>query len=104
MRFKGTNGEWKVEIDGNPFESTIFCNELRICEVKSYGTPFNDPSLEERIANAKLIASAPDLLKALEQIQFAVKNGNVKGLFHDEINDMDNAIEKALKTDDNGVD
>jgi hypothetical protein len=104
MEFKGTKGKWELYEDGSPFEATIFCDDLRICEVKSFGTPFNDPSLEERIANANLIASAPDLLKALLQIQFAVKNGNVKGLFHDEINDMDNAIEKALKTDDNGLD
>ena len=99
MKFEGTKGEWKVERDGTPFESTIFCDELRICEVKSYGTPFNDPSLEERIANANLIASAPDLLKALAQIQFAFKSGGVKGLLSDEIEDMNNAIEKALKTE-----
>lgn len=38
-----------------------------------------------------------DLLLTLQQIQFAVKSGAVKGLFKDEIDKMDNAIKKATE-------
>lgn len=40
--------------------------------------------------------AAPDLLDALLKLQYAVKHGNVKGLFEDEKKLIDNAINKAI--------
>ena len=102
MKFRGTNDKWRFSKE----HQEITTSRVGIVEgskcVASLGT-FGKTD-EEIEANGRLIESAPDLLKALAQIQFAVKSGAVKGLFQDEINDMDNAIEKALNTGKNGMD
>lgn len=71
METKHTKGEWVLDVAPTSLESTITStNGKRICDVKSYrDIYFNDPCEEERDANAKLIAAAPELLDAC---QFAV--------------------------------
>lgn len=69
MEFKGTKGEWKVEgldiIDYTPV--SITCDNKLIAEVYNCVDSFK-PHTEESKANAQLIASAPDLLKALIEV------------------------------------
>lgn len=57
--FKGTQGEWVAERDTVIFDTGAF--QDKNCDLYSHHYE-ND---EEMIANAKLIAAAPDLLKAL---------------------------------------
>jgi hypothetical protein len=76
MEFKGTKGEWKVRILKTGFETEIACGEIRIAEVKHYNNGKEeddeenffkyDPLPKEGLKNAKLIAAAPELLKALQ--------------------------------------
>lgn len=69
-----TKGEWKVKERTGPFAVDILANNKRVCEVKSFGVGFNDPIEEEADANAKLIAAAPELLKALVDANNELKN------------------------------
>lgn len=67
METKHTKGEWQIRNFNDHDLYSIIHNDLgvRICEVKSYtANIFNDPSVEERKANAKLISAAPKLLEA----------------------------------------
>lgn len=60
METKHTKGKWKIteKINGGIYKYIyVVCDNRRICEIKN---PFSD----ESEANAKLIASAPDLLEA----------------------------------------
>ena len=68
MRFNGTKGEW--ERNGYPREC-VTSYEGEICLV--------NPNMGEveHVANCKLIAAAPDLLKELIEIMEACK-GNAK--------------------------
>lgn len=71
MEFKGTKGEWIAENRGNKYMLYIHNeNGLRVCEVKSFDTSdvYTDPTTKEADANAKLIAAAPELLKALQSM------------------------------------
>ena len=67
MEKKFTEGEWTIKKSKTEFEKTIISNNgKRIAEVKSYyGFDFNDPTIDERIANCKLICAAPDMIEAL---------------------------------------
>ncbi len=70
MEFKGTKGDWIVNLK-HGLETDIFCEDIRIAQAKHYNTgegdwTKNDPIREVGIANAKLIAAAPDLLEALK--------------------------------------
>lgn len=63
---KHTKGEWTIHTSEQTKDlySMIYSNNIRIAEVKSYGNcaTFNDATIEERLANEKLIATAPDNL------------------------------------------
>jgi len=89
---KHTQGEWICKGNFKRIATNeSLLDEVEICKISG------DNSKLKIQANAKLIAAAPDLFKALAQIQFAVKSGAVTGLFKDEIECMNNAIEKATK-------
>ena len=92
MKKKFTEGEWTI--GQNNFCIDILCNDkvLATC----WGTV---KVRSERIANAKLIASAPDLLEALNDLVLAsektlqLNEGNLGVL----INNAIKAIKKATK-------
>ena len=94
MEFKGTKGEWKITGTGeqrtmiNGTSIDVWWN-LSLCDV----------SEDEGKANAKLIAAAPDLLKALQVI---LKHKNAINHYIDDnelytaIEESEQAINKAL--------
>ena len=59
MEFKGTKGEWKVEQETG-YDCDVVYEGGEICWLG-----LSDASHKEQKANAKLIAAAPELLKAL---------------------------------------
>ena len=71
--FKGTKGKWEVKSSILGVETEIFCGKIRVAQSKHYNNGKegyenffnNDPLIKEGKANAKLIAAAPELLKAL---------------------------------------
>ena len=68
MEFKGTKGEWKVNLCGDT-RSIINTNEKSLVDVW-YALSDNFPSKDEGKANAKLIAAAPELLAfAIEMVK-----------------------------------
>jgi len=97
METKFTKGEWLIEECPSQLESTITStNGKRICVVKSYpGRLFNDPDANERIANAKLIAAAPDLLEACIMSRNAIASLANEG--SEPATNCLNAIESAIK-------
>ena len=88
-----TKGKWLIEERENEFMVNVLANGKRICEIKSFiGKPFNDPTKKEAEANAKLIAAAPDMLKALISAEMFHQG------FHSPIGTIiRKAIEKATK-------
>lgn len=85
MEFKGTKGGWKALPNGRIVDR----NDNTICS-----TSYGEYSLS--IENAKLIASAPDLLKASIKMSKAISEGN--NLLLSEANlELKTAIHKALK-------
>ena len=69
MEFKGTKGEWKIGRASSNGGIPIDCMRLKddilmeVCEV--WGVEDDRKLCEESKSNAKLIAVAPELLKAL---------------------------------------
>lgn len=99
LEFKGTKGDWVVGIDNNHLESYVTTKTHRIADVKHYGSKIHptklEPTLEEGRANAKLIAAAPFLLEALQEL---MRVYNEKGqLLSYNVGIARKAIEKALK-------
>lgn len=72
--FRGTQGSWQInEKRSHHLETEIVSGKTRIAQAKHFNTGDNDgfkddPVLEEGKANAYLIASAPDLFKALNKL------------------------------------
>jgi hypothetical protein len=60
MEFKGTKGEWSVEKELG-YDCDVIYKGGEICWLG-----LSDVIDEEKVANAKLIAAAPELLKALQ--------------------------------------
>lgn len=90
METQHTPGEWKsIGLEIRQKNSGLILANV-------YEHNPNNQTKEQAIANAKLIAAAPDLLDALLKLQYAVKHGGVKGLFEDEKKLIDNAINKAI--------
>ena len=74
METKHTKGGWVITNEVE-FESTIETSSgIRIAQVKSFGKngSFNDATFEEKEANAKLIAAAPELLEAFIKLYNAI--------------------------------
>lgn len=93
MDFKGTKGNWQV-VKGSDsiwIESEIWS----IADINKKDT------FEEQLSNAKLIAAAPDLLKALQFILESKSNMkhylNFDDSLMEAIEQAEKAIEKALK-------
>lgn len=90
LEFKGTQGDW-VAVKHEGYDYDVLCEGDEVCWL---GLGVED--LEEQKANAKLIAAAPDLLKAT---QYALKI--LEDVNHHKIDwvrgTVRNAIEKALK-------
>ena len=65
MKTTHTQGEWKVTTDGQKVTSILDRNDANgfnnICSINEH--------IEEREANAKLIAAAPELLDALKDCE-----------------------------------
>jgi len=95
MTEKHTQGEWKVTTDGQKVTSILDRNDANgfnnVCSINEH--------VEEREANAKLIASAPALLKALKEIEYrATGLGQAPNYTHETFYNESLAIcEKAIK-------
>jgi hypothetical protein len=59
--------------------------------------PRSDDISEEDLANARLIAAAPDLLKALIALRDACEDNGDEGQFLGAMGAADKAIEKAIR-------
>lgn len=96
MEFKGTKGEWVIsEINISDLKSiAIFSDEKQ--EVLLHMYLPNSEITEENKANAKLIASAPDLLEALIKIRKSIKDQKLESNFGHTLSYVDEAIKKAL--------
>lgn len=92
MKTKFSKGIWNITTLYDKLCSDIKCDGKRICQIKHYASLENDPPYEEGLANAKLIAAAPDLLEALLNIE------NDTNTIPDAIWNMrNNAIKKAIE-------
>ena len=92
-----TKGEWIVENKEHNLYSMIYSESgKRIAEVKSYGKSdsFKDPSVKERIANAKLISTSPELLSALNDLLIYCRLNSTSQL-EPLIRKAENAVKKA---------
>ena len=88
METKHTPGPWKM---GNPFKKPS-----RVIVTGSGANIYNAPLTNETLANAWLIAAAPDLLKAVamahELIEYCVLDGSVVRLDNGSVFDKEDVI------------
>jgi hypothetical protein len=89
MEFKGTKGEWKITdssyitpLSENFAIAKVFTGDESICTSKN-----------ERLANLKLIAAAPELLKVCIELQEVLHNISMPSKV---MSDLEVAINKAL--------
>jgi len=101
--FKGTKGEWKLDLkmfkqsSKTPIASwiTIRNDGRNLAEVKGSHCKIKD---RKCLKNAKLIAAAPELLEALQELVFVNSHPGDLGLAGiDAMAKAENAINKALK-------
>ena len=88
MEFKGTKGEWEVYKE-NPEMILNDSGAYKPNSMLKYST-----RKQELFANAKLIAAAPELLKALQTCLRRIKNESHEPFA---ILEAEEAINKALK-------
>lgn len=96
LEFKGTKGEWKMsEINISDYKSICVFSDGEKQKVLLHIHLPNYEITEEELSNAKLIACAPDLLEALQEM---IIQNELRGYV--DSSDMikaKQAIEKALK-------
>lgn len=72
-KFNGTKGEWKQEhriIDEEGMYGTeVFSGDTVICSMHWAGERIGNTTYSRRGENAKLIASAPKMLEALQNLE-----------------------------------
>jgi hypothetical protein len=102
LEFKGTQGEWsqshrETETNGN-YSTEVYCDRGATIATLSWyaNTEVKGVISTYREANAKLIAAAPELLKALIKSVESMKLAD-EVEFRDEIKQAEQAINKALK-------
>jgi len=103
-RFKGTRGPWETEADAIN-SIAIISSELEVCSVTANNE--DDLLTELEWANARLVASAPDLLEALELLvhyymceQEGIGSGQPSGAeWYAAVDKASAAINKALGED-----
>ena len=95
--FKGTQGEWEVDGIANDFSEGVYTSDID-GDIICFAPENFGPSMVKWEANAKLIASAPDMLKALITARFDLKSLGAKENAP-MINSIDKAINKALGND-----
>ena len=106
LEFKGTKGEWTYSKNSSYIEVTKRIDEnsnkslsilVMLYESKGEDRSLDSISLsDENEANAKLIASAPDLLEALQLLLHQLENEHLSEYSEPFIEKAKQAIEKAL--------
>lgn len=89
MEFKGTKGEWEVSTSGH-------VDFLQCIKAKDGGSVCFVSNWSEHHANARLIAAAPDLLEALEEMNIIFEAVLGSHLPEQEITDY-NCYNKSIK-------
>jgi hypothetical protein len=97
LEFKGTQGEWVVNVN-NPKSMLTNMGGYMPNSIQVVAC-----SKDELLANAKLISAAPELLKALQMVTKAFDNKLIDSTLGNDFNvggllyTIDAAINKALK-------
>lgn len=102
IEFNGTKGNWEyqhriVDDEGN-YITQVYNNQTVICDLHWAGERIGNVTHSRRGDNAMLIAAAPDLLKALQDIiKHEITNNPFHSINSEEIvNNANKAIAKAL--------
>jgi len=88
--FKGTQGKWTLSLSNRKRKAHINANDWEMHTKVYIQTQDIDGSYvdsKEGMANAQLIATAPELLESLQEMVFLFNNGNI---------DQQNAKVKAV--------
>lgn len=103
--FNGTPGKWSFS-HNSASDASVACIEINSSEslheiAYLQSTPsriggYNQTSFDKTIANAHLIAAAPDLLNALQAMPNKAYKQNWNDHYPDEVSKAQSAISKAL--------